>query len=149
VATNAPAGWPVAFAAVATVTNNASSVAFNWNFGDGSAPVSTQFAQHAFAAPGIYAWRVSATVGTASATNTGNIVITAPVAMALSTPQNSSLSLTWPSGAPDVVVEQSATLGAAAQWTVVTNLPAAGPVNTSVSLPVAGSNRFYRLRQPW
>ena len=149
VATNAPSGWPVAFAVVATVTNNAGPVAFNWNFGDASATSTKQFTQHAFAAPGIYLWRVVATVGTASTTNTGNIVITTPVAIALTTPHNSSLSLAWPTGVPDVVVEQSATLGSAAQWTVVTNLPAAGPLNTSISLPVGGGNRFYRIRQPW
>jgi ferredoxin/PKD repeat protein len=149
VATNAPSGWPVAFAVVATVTNNASAVTFNWNFGDGSAASTSQFAQHAFAAPGIYAWQVVATVGTASATNAGSIVIAAPVALAMAAPQNSPLSLSWPSSLADVVVEQSATLGAGSQWTAVTNLPAVGPDNSSVNLPVTGGSRFFRVRQPW
>ena len=62
VATNAPAGWPVAFAVVPTVTNNSSAVTFNWNFGDGSAASTNQFAQHTFALPGIYSWQVVATL---------------------------------------------------------------------------------------
>ena len=151
VATNAPAGWPVSFAVVPTVTNNSGAVTFNWNFGDGSASSPNQFAQHTFAAPGNYAWKVAATIGTASATNTGSIIITGPVALALAAPKNSTsaLSLAWPSALPDVVVEQSPTLGAGAQWTVVTNLPVFGAVNSSVNLPVAGGNRYFRIRQPW
>ena len=41
---NAPVGWPVAFAVVPTVTNNSSTVTFNWKFGDGSMPSTNQFA---------------------------------------------------------------------------------------------------------
>ena len=150
--TNAPSGWPVSFAVVPTVTNNSSAVTFNWNFGDGSAANTNQFAQHTFALPGIYSWTVVARVGTASASNTGNLVIAAPAAVALTAPvnfSNSSLSLAWPAAMPDVVVEQSTNLGTGAQWTVVTNLPVAGPVNSTVTLPVAGGNRYFRVRQPW
>jgi len=149
VATNAPSGWPVAFAVVTTVTNNAGAVSFKWNFGDGSAFSTNQFAAHTFATPGTYSWQVVATVGAASATNAGSITITPAIALAMAVPQNSSLSLAWPSTLPDVVVEQSSTLGSGALWIVVTNLPVAGPVNSSVNLPLAGGNRFFRLRQPW
>ena len=149
VPTNSPSGWPAAFAVVPTVTNNSNTVAFVWNFGDGSTTNTNQFTQHVFAAAGTYSWQVVATVGATSATNTGNIAITAPVTLAMAAPQNSLLSLAWPSGLPDVVVEQSPTLGSGAQWTVVTNLPVAGPVNSGVNLPVAAGNRFFRIRQPW
>ena len=112
---------------------------------------SNQFAQHTFAAPGTYSWNVVATVGSVSATNSGNVVINAPVALALAAPKNtaSALSLAWPSAMPDVVVEQSTNLGAGAQWTVVTNLPVVGPVNSTVSLPVGDGSRYFRVRQPW
>ncbi|MDR3413675.1 MAG: PKD domain-containing protein [Formivibrio sp.] len=149
VATNAPSGWPVAFTTFPTVTNNSSAVIFSWNFGDGSAPNTNQFAQHIFTAPGIYSWQVMATVGASNATNSGKISVKAPVALAMTASRYFSLSLAWPSTLPDVVIEQSTTLGSTAQWTVVTNLPMAGPANSSVSLPVAGDNRFFRLRQPW
>jgi len=146
---SAPAGWPVAFAVVPTVTNTFNTVTFKWNFGDGSTPSTNQFAQHIFATFGTFSWQVVATVGSASATNTGSILITAPVALALAAPQNSALRLAWSSMSPDVVVEQSATLGSGAQWLAVTNLPVAGPVNSVVNLPVAGGIRFFRIRQPW
>ena len=44
-----PAAWPVAFAVVPTVTNNAAPVTFDWNFGDGSAHSTNQYAAHAYA----------------------------------------------------------------------------------------------------
>ena len=55
VPTNSPAGWPVAFAAVATITNYSGSVAFNWNFGDGSTSTNP-FPAHTFATAGNYHW---------------------------------------------------------------------------------------------
>ena len=116
VPTNAPAGWPVAFAVVPTVTNNSSPVTFNWNFGDGSAPDTNQFARHVYsglAAAGIqaaavssgaYSWKVVATVGNVSVTNAGGITITAPAALAMVHPAkqsgSSQLSLSWPSSVP-------------------------------------------------
>jgi len=58
------------------------------------------------------------------------------------------LSISVPSGSAYAVLEESSTLGAGAQWIVVTNLPV---VNGNVmNLPVmpAGS-KFYRVRQAW
>ena len=152
VATTAPAGWPVALTVVPTVTNNTNAVVFQWNFGDGSTPGTEQYAQHIYTTAGSYNWQVIATVGNVSATNSGNIAIAAPAAVAMTMPQatpGSALSLTWPTALPDVVIEQANDLSASAEWTVVTNRPVAGPVNTSVSLPVTGGNRFFRVRQPW
>ena len=100
-----------------------------------------------------------ATAGTASATNSGDLTITAPVALALTVnapvnlalaaAQDSSLSLSWPQSLADVIVEQSDTLGAAANWNAVTNRPVIGPANASLNLPLAGGNRFFRIRQSW
>ena len=149
VATNAPSGWPVAFATVPTVTNNAGPVTFRWDFGDGSGTSTNQFAQHVFARPGSYAWKVAASVGTASATNTGTIGINTPVALALARPQKASLTLTWPKLAADVIVEQADSLGANAKWTAVTNIPASGPNDTSLNLQTGNGNRYFRIRQPW
>ena len=152
VPTNAVSGWPVAFAVVPTVTNHSSAVTFNWNFGDGSAPGTNQFAQHIFSAAGIYSWKVVATIGDLKATNIGSLNITTPSAVAMVAPPSTSsptISLAWPSALPDVVVEQSTNLGSSALWTVVTNLPTTGPVNSSLNLPIAGGNRFFRIRQPW
>jgi PKD repeat protein len=149
VPTNAPAGWPTPFNVVATSVNTALPVSFKWNFGDGSATGTNQFATHVLASPGIYSWQVVATVGGVSATNTGSIAISAPVALAVAPPQNSSLSLSWPISLADVIVEQSDTLGTAAAWTAMPYLPVTGPDYSTVTVPIAGGNRFFRVRQSW
>lgn len=149
VPTNAPAGWPAAFTVYATPVNTVAPVSFSWNFGDGSAPSTNQFAQHAFVAAGKYFWKVVAAAGMSRATNSGSITVTAPVALQMAPASPLALSLAWPSTMPNVVVEQSDSLAADAQWIVVTNLPAVGPNNSSVNLPVSSGNRFYRVRQPW
>ncbi|MEI6192810.1 MAG: PKD domain-containing protein [Verrucomicrobiota bacterium] len=159
VPTTAPAGWPTPFSVVASPVNTMAPVSFKWDFGDGSATSTNQFATHVFAAPGNYSWKAVATAGTASATNSGDLTITAPVALALTVnapvnlalaaAQDSSLSLSWPQSLADVIVEQSDTLGAAANWNAVTNRPVIGPANASLNLPLAGGNRFFRIRQSW
>ena len=149
VPTNAPAGWPTPFNVVATSVNTALPVSFKWNFGDGSPAGTNQFATHVLASPGIYSWQVVATVGTVSATNAGSIAISAPVALAVAPPQNSSLSLSWPISLADVIVEQSTTLGTAAAWTAMPYLPVTGPDYSTVTVPITGGNRYFRVRQSW
>ena len=149
VPTNAPAGWPTAFSVVASPVNTLLPVNFNWDFGDGSAPDTNQFPGHIFSVPGTYSWKVVASVDAVSATNSGNVVITAPVAPAIAQVQNSSLNLVWPLSGRDAIVEQSDSLGTSAHWTVVTNMPVIGPANSTITVPVAEGNRFYRMRQPW
>jgi len=149
VPTDSPAGWPVAFAAVQTVTNSAAPVTFNWSFSDASPANTNQFAQHVFTAPGTFAWKVVATVGAASATNVGVIVVSAPPNVAVVGNTYSAVSVRWPLAAADAIVEQSDFLGAGANWIALTNPPVIGPVNVSVNLPAASGNRFFRLRQAW
>jgi len=150
VPTNAPSGWPAAFAAVATITNYSGSVGFNWNFGDGSNSTN-EFPTHTFASAGNYHWSVMATAGSTSASANGNISVSAPVNLSLApaiSGGSGQLSISVPSGSAYAVLEESSTLGAGAQWIVVTNLPV---VNGNVmNLPVmpAGS-QFYRVRQAW
>jgi PKD repeat protein len=108
-----------------------------------------QFPEHIFTAPGNYSWKVVASAGAVSATNTGNIVITAPVTLATTPVQNSSLNLAWPPPGGDAIVEQSDSLGTSAHWTVVTNIPVIGPASSTINVPVAEGSRFYRIRQPW
>ena len=59
---------------------------FDWNFGDGSAHSTNQYAAHAYALPGTYNWTVTSTVSTASTANSGTIVIGSPVQLALRAP---------------------------------------------------------------
>jgi hypothetical protein len=143
-----PAGWPVAFTVVPSLTNYSGPVALDWDFGDGSGHSNSQHAQHAYAMPGTYYWSITAVAGTAAVTNTGAILITSPLALSLAA-ANDSVSLSWPFSASDVVIEQSEKLGSAAQWSAVTNPPVAGPDGLILLLPNAGATRFFRARQPW
>ena len=149
VPTNYPSGWPVAFAAVPVVTNYSGAVTFNWDFGDGSPNDPRQFPAHTYTSSGAYSWIVIATASNATASVTGSIVITAPVAFSAALVQGYAIHLSWPQSLAGVIIEQSDTLGAGAKWTAVTNLPVMGPVNSTVILPVSNGNRFFRARQPW
>jgi len=148
-AANSPAGWPAAFVVKPTVTNNSGPVTFNWSFGDGPGFNTNEYAQHIFAVPGTYPWQVVATVGAASVTNTGSIIVNAPEAVAMAAADHTSLNLTWPRSLPSVIVEECDTLGAGWRWTAVTNVPVSGPTNASVDLPVTSGQRFFRIRQAW
>jgi PKD repeat protein len=149
VPTNYPAGWPVAFGVFATPVNTTAPISYLWNFGDGTPQNTNQFAPHAFAVPGTYSWKIVAQVGAVSATNTGSITITPRMALAMTPLPGSALKLAWPQATTDVVMEQSDTLGAGAQWTVVTNLPVSAAGNQTLSLPMVSDRKFFRLRQPW
>ena len=70
-----PAASPAAFTAVPTVTNNAATVTFDWDFGDGSAHSSNQYATHSYALAGIYNWSVTTTVSGATASASGTITV--------------------------------------------------------------------------
>jgi len=83
------------------------------------------------------------------ATNTGTIAITAPMTLAAVPLSGTSLKLVWPANLPGVIVEQSDTLGGNAIWTPVTIPPVVGPANSTVTIPAANGNRFYRVRRAW
>lgn len=149
-----PAGWPASFGVVPAVTNSSAPVAFDWDFGDGSAHRTNQFATHSYTLPGSYPWRVVAGIPSASASATGTIVISG--AMFLSGPGSGNppklspgnpLLLSWPFTLADAVLEQTAGLGPLAAWTPVTNIPTANGGAWSVSLPSSAGNAFFRLRQ--
>jgi hypothetical protein len=142
-----PAAWPVAFVVVPTVTNNAAPVTFDWNFGDGSADSTNQYAAHAYVLPGTYNWSVTSTLSAASTTASGTIIIGDP-ALLSAAHTGSQVTLTWPNTIADTLLEGTSVLGPSAQWLWVTNTPAAGPSLLSVTLPMAG-NEFFRIRRPW
>jgi hypothetical protein len=142
-----PAAWPVAFVVVPTVTNSVATVTFDWNFGDGSAHSTNQYAAHAYALPGTYNWSVTSTVSTASTTANGSIVIGNPVQLGIAR-AGSQVTLSWPNTIADTLLEGTGVLGPSAQWLWVTNSPAVGPSLLSVTLPAAG-NESFRVRRPW
>jgi PKD repeat protein len=142
-----PAALPVAFVVVPTVTNNAAPVTFDWDFGDGSAHSTNQYAAHAYAALGTYNWSVTSTVSTASTTVNGSIVIDNPVQLSLARAAD-NVTISWPVSVADSLLESTPDLGPSAQWRWVTNTPATGPNSLSVTVPASG-NQFFRVRRPW
>jgi hypothetical protein len=142
-----PAAWPVAFTVVPTVTNHATPATFDWDFGDGSAHSTNQYAAHAYALPGTYNWTVTSTVSTAAAVNSGSIVIGSPVRLAYARSAG-QVTLSWPNTIADTLLEGSGALGPAARWQWVTNTPTVGPALLSVTLPSLGTE-FLRVRRPW
>jgi hypothetical protein len=141
-----PAAWPVAFGAVPAVTNSAAPVTYDWNFGDGSAHATNQYAAHAYALPGSYAWAVVATVSNATAAASGTIGVSNAVTLAM-TRTGSTLSLSWPVSIADTLLEESGVLGSGAHWVATTNAITGGTNIYTLSLPAAG-NGFFRVRQP-
>lgn len=57
------------------------------------------------------------------------------------------VTLAWPVGATDYVLEAATTLSAIT-WDPVTNNPTVGPTERSVQLPLTGATTFFRLRKP-
>jgi PKD repeat protein len=77
---------PVSFTGTAAAgANCAGTVAYDWNFGDGTAHATTPNASHAYAAAGTFQWTLTETLGTVTATRTGSIVVSAPGGCTLST----------------------------------------------------------------
>ena len=144
-----PAGWTAEFTVVPTVTNNTAPVTFNWNFGDGSAHSTNQYATHAYTLPGNYNWSVISTVSTASVTNSGAISIGNPVLLSEARAAASHVALSWPNTIADTLLLGRGTLGSSAQWLWVTNPPTVGAGTLNLTLPSATSNEFFRILRPW
>ena len=62
-------------------------------------------------------------------------------------PSPGAATLSWPAKATNYVLEAATSLPALS-WATVTNTPTVGPTERSVQLPLTGSAKFFRLRQP-
>jgi PKD repeat protein len=143
---NYPAGWPAAFGVVPTVTNQAAPVTFDWNFGDGTAHGTNQFAAHAYAAPGTFNWKVISSVSTASVTNTGIIQVGNPMILRV-TSRSSHPAFTWPATFADAVVEQISVLTPITPWSPATNISMTSSNSFSVGQLSPNGVQIFRLRQ--
>ncbi len=147
-----PAAWPVPFGVVATLSNLTGSIIFNWDFGDGSAHGTDQFAAHTYALPGSYTWTVTSTfqgsISSATTSNNGTIVIGSPVRLSAAA-SGGSVTVSWPQTVADTLLEGTSELGPAAHWQWLTNTVDSGLGSSSVTLPGTAGNEFLRLRRPW
>jgi hypothetical protein len=78
----AAAGTAVPFAATATPSGCTGSVAWDWNFGDGSAHATSQNTSHTYASAGTFTWTMTASVQGVTSVQTRNIGVSAAVAPA-------------------------------------------------------------------
>jgi hypothetical protein len=144
------ANWPAPFSVVTAVVNLAAPPTFDWDFGDGSAHASSQFATHTYSAPGSYAWKVVSGVSSggssASATNSGTIVVTGQMLVGVHS-TGGNVTLTWPTIAGDVVVEGSPDLGAQANWQPVPGQPTTDGGTISLTVEQGDAKKFFRIRQ--
>lgn len=142
-----PADWPVPFAVVTAISNNAAPVTYDWNFGDNTPHSTNQFPTHTYFAPGTNIWTVIATVSGKGSVDAGLIVVGNPVQLNIAR-VGSSVTVSWPNTIADTLLEGNGSLASSASWGWVTNVPNASPNLLSVSLPVSG-NEFFRVRRPW
>ena len=144
-----PADWEVAFAVVPALTNSTATPTFDWDFGDGTAHDTSQYAAHSYATPGSYHWSVVAGVPGTSATVTGTLVIEKPVALDIRfNPAGNSVLLSWPNTLADTLLESSPDLGVTTPWQVVPTPPATSGNTLNVTQPASGK-QFFRVRRPW
>jgi len=68
-------GAALAFTGSAQASSCPDALAYDWDFGDGSAHASTAQASHAYAAAGTYQWTFKASSGSTVCTKTGTIVV--------------------------------------------------------------------------
>ena len=147
---NYPANWLAPFSIEPSPSNIVGTVTFDWDFADASSHSTNQYATHAYNSPGNYNWKVISQVQSglniAKATNTGTIVIEAPVTVTAGRAGNSVL-LSWPQSTADALLEQSPTLGPGAVWTVCTNPIVTGGGSLLVTVPNPAGSMYYRLRK--
>jgi hypothetical protein len=143
-----PARWPVPFGAVVTQSNRVGAVTCRWTFGDGSPDRSgpEPRVEHAYAAPGTYAWSVTVEAGSATATATGSITIGPPVELA-ATPEAGQITVVWPASLADAVLEESTSLGPDASWVPSTAVISPGAGFWVARRAVDGETLFLRLRR--
>jgi hypothetical protein len=142
-----PAGWPVAFAVIPTVTNTIAPVSFTWDFGDGSGPSTNQYSAHAYATSGSYHWTVVSSASSATTANSGLIMIGNPILLGINR-AGSSVTLSWPNTIADTLLEASNGLDQPVPWSWIPTAPVANPDLWSVTVPAPG-NQFFRVRRPW
>lgn len=77
----ADAGVPASFSVTATPSDCLSSLTYEWDFGDGTAPSTQQSPSHSYASSGPYTWSVTAKALDVTCTKTGAVTVTSPCSL--------------------------------------------------------------------
>jgi PKD repeat protein len=80
----ATVGSAVAFTGSATPSSCTGSVAYSWNFGDGSAASTAQSPTHTYGAAGTYHWTLTTSINGTTCTASGDITVGAPAGCTVS-----------------------------------------------------------------
>ena len=142
-----PAGWPVPFAVVPTVSNNAAPVAYDWNFGDGSPHGTNRYVTHVYQTPGTNVWTVISMVAGKSSVDAGLVVLGNPITAEI-THAGNLMTVSWPNTIIDTLLRRNDSLALPTQWVWVTNAPGTNASQLSVTLPASGIG-FFRVERPW
>ena len=71
-------GSPVAFTSTATATNCSGTIAYSWNFGDGTSRSTSRTTSHTYSSAATFQWRLTASVGEVTSSRSGSITIAYP-----------------------------------------------------------------------
>ncbi|MGV8042055.1 MAG: PKD domain-containing protein [Thermoanaerobaculaceae bacterium] len=103
----------VQHSAAATATGCSGTVAYDWDFGDGSPHSTTQSPLHTYAGVGDHTWTLTASIGATTCSRTGTVTVRAgcaqPAAPVLSAPSTAAngvaYTLSWTATSPDNAYE--------------------------------------------
>ena len=140
-------GTAAPFWAYATQTNSSAALRYEWSFGDQSNPDSHQNACHAYTLTGAYGWQLVVTAGALVTTNTGRILVVAPLPSLTVTRSLDQLVLAWPTNYGGFVLESTDRLGATNAWTSGLDFPVVVGTHNYVTNGVSNATKFYRLRR--
>ncbi|MDB6125164.1 MAG: hypothetical protein JWQ71_4157 [Pedosphaera sp.] len=76
-----------------------------------------------------------------------NLVVRLPPKLTLIASPPSSVVLSWPTNAPNMVLQSTTTLGSTAVWTPVSAKPVTVNGQYTVTNPISGGQQFFRLSQ--
>lgn len=141
-----PAGWPLAFTAVASASNTTATVAYEWDFGDGSIHNTNQHAVHSYAVSGSYSWSLMTRAGAATAGAGGTIVVGDAIQLGI-LQQPGGGTVSWPRTTADAILEVAAELHEPVLWRASTNSVTTTPGTFEVKVSAPPANGFFRLRQ--
>jgi PKD repeat protein len=137
-------GWPAPFGVLVVPSNTTATVTYEWDFGDGSPHGASQYASHAFSAPGTYPWTLVVRAATAQATVTGSLTITGSMLLDVAS-AGDLVTIEWPKTLADGVLEQTWVLPSSL-WEPCTNAVLVGPATYRVEVPHPSGSTFYRVR---
>lgn len=140
----------VPFSAIATLTQCAGSIAYDWDFGDGSPHGSGTNVSHIYPAPADYAWTLTVTSGGSSQTVSNVLTISptlGPPLILTATYMGFALNLSWPADSIPTALETATDPGQPYAWQ-----PDADPVyfdgtNNKVQIFFPYWEQLFRVRR--